>query len=495
MAGNLTDKTRATAAAAKIGKLELVLIMVMFFLAVATTVEIYKVTGFFWDFTVNILDAKAYLTPQFWAFMFSGHAVANIVTAPTFYSETFRDPLAYWIMTAFVAVNDTSAIVVYQVMVVALLLLALFYYSRTTGASLLLLVLVFFNPFVIVTLFLLDGEEGVSLILMILTIALLIKKRWEMGMVLALAGLAKYPSLIFLPLILFLPTTRKKVLALLGFIVVTLPFLLLNYSAYDNPIEPYIAEMYFFKIGSPVAASAFYLSISQIFIFLVPAIILLGLFAMARWTMVKQAFGNLRNKISSGWLYSAQAILLATIILGAIGWLYLAKSPSIDSTPRMGYLLYIGIGLGIGSALSALTSPVAEALKRSMINRRSIATSVLFVIGATVFIYYFIFASQAKAVNTVGSSWPGFTNASGTLAAHGFANCSVISNAWVYVYYNHVVAYQSYSNNSIVARMPGLVYYTAGDSPLSINTSRAIAVFNYSEYKLVIPPNATCVPG
>ncbi len=460
-------------------RLEKILVVAILFLAIADTAEIFLTTGMFWDFTVNVLNARDIVDPFFYHYMLTAHPAYLAITTPQFYAETYRDPLMPFILSLFTLPLHSYAPIVYQVFVVLFLLSALYYYSKTTKVNLLLLVLLFFNPFVLFTLFLLDGEEGIAFILMIFAIALLFKKRWETGMLLGLAGLAKYPSLIFFPLILLLPTWKKRAYALVAFALVTLPFLAANYLYYGSPFEAYLTEMGLYAGGAAPVPGVLLESLWVIFSFLIPAaLVLVGLFAAE----------DDKSRRAARKMDHLQKILLVAIALGVVAWIYLARYPALDGTPRMGYLIFFGVALEMALLLQRF-----DADSIGFNAKRNLAMSFLIVISIGSLGYWFALAQQQNAVSSVGTNWIGFATAANALAQHGFANCDVISNAWVFIYYDNVTALNPSDNNPNAGTLPRLIYYGIGTDPSQVYIPPESNTIKYPYFNLVIPPDAACV--
>ncbi len=458
-------------------------------LAILDTVEIYSMSGIYWDFAVNVLNARAFLTPFFYQYMSTVHPPYPIVVTPHFYIETFRDPLMPLLLTLLTIPLNGFAPVVYQIAIIFLLLASLIYFSSKTDVNLLLLALLFFNPYVLFNLFLLDGEEGLSLIIMIFTVALLFQKRWESGVLLGIAGLAKYPSLIFFPLLFLLPGRDLKLKGFAAFVVTSMPFLIVNFAYYGNPFAAYFNEMNFFSLGSSPGSSVIAPSLLTIFAYLIPALLVLAALFVS---------GNEMERDKAKRIDHRQKVLFAAIALGTIGWLWLSRYPSLYSTPRMGYLMYLGVALEMAVLLGRFRFAQVNqwvpdlSWEAGGFSKSSLALGFMILITVAVLGYSFVLAHQEQIFNTVGTGWIGFTTARSLLGQFNFSNCSVISNAWVYLDYNNVTAYPPTDNSSQAVTMPRLVYYTAGESPSLVSIPLGSAVLHYSYDNLILPPNASC---
>ncbi len=460
------------------------LIAIVVLLVIADTLENYSTAGVYWDFAVHVINGRDLLNPYFYSYMLSGHAASGAITTTNFYAETFRSPVPSVILAVFIALLGAWAVPAYMIGAVLFVLLSLAYFSRASGVDLALLVVVFFNPYVMFNLLLLNGQEGISMGLLVVAFALILKQKWQAGALLALAGLAKYPSLVFIPLLLLLPN-NKKLMGLASFIVVTLPFLAINFAVYGNPLEAYITEMGLFVSAASSSQAVMLQSLIMMFSFLVlPFLVMAYMLYRTRTTPVPVGSGDKR-------IVHMQSVIYSGIALGLVGWLYVARNPSIDSLPRLGYLIYTPVAIEIAILLHTAGEKMASA--RHFINVRDASLALLFCMSIGSLAAYFVLAQQQHAIASLGTSWPGFDHAfvENGLAQHGLMGCDVVSNDWVYLNYNNVSAYQPAAPQSQIGRMPMLVYTAAGAGV--VNTSRAVASYSYDYFTLVLPRNYSCL--
>ncbi len=97
----------------------------------------------------------------------------------------------------------------------------------------------FANSYIIYFLFVPNGGEGFSIIFVLLALVYLLRKKSVSGLFFGLAGLAKYPSLILFPLVLFLGD-KKKILKAIAFEILTvLAWGAIDYFLYGIPFYSY----------------------------------------------------------------------------------------------------------------------------------------------------------------------------------------------------------------------------------------------------------------
>ncbi len=86
-----------------------------------------------------------------------------------------------------------------------------------------------------------NGNELLAASFVLITIGLVARKSAKAGIFAALAGLAKYDSLVIIIILPFLKKNKAK--AVLYGILVTTPWLLFNYLFFGNPIESYLFQI------------------------------------------------------------------------------------------------------------------------------------------------------------------------------------------------------------------------------------------------------------
>lgn len=483
--GNLVKKSQQKIKAKIVFTYALIIILYAF--AFFDALRMYDLGGANWDFVAHWLWAKSLTNYSFYSALFSGHLATAILYGNTFYFETLRAPLTGVIMVPFTLLGAGLAMPLYFAFILALLLCSAIYTSKTISANPLVLSLLLFTPYVALFLMLLNGTEIVSVILLIILIAMLISKDWKAGIVLALAGLAKYPNLIFIPLLLFLPK-GKRLKAFVFFLIVTGPWIAFNAIVYHNPVLSYIISMSSF---SNSAAQGYFpvniISQSLLLILpeLVPALLVLivGLLLMYRRKKGLKAQINVLGRKIISWNNLRYKIIISFLALGFFGFLVTSFRGSINDLPRLGYLIYTGIALFIAVSLSDLANRFPSQKKEHLY----LLTS-LFVISIIMLVTWFPYNGYVF----YGSSSPALGAAVNAMASQGISHCNIISNSWVYLIYLGYKAHFPYYYNYTSQHYPIVFFTNTGSNQSPINFANVSLRINYSNFFIAFPKNYSC---
>ena len=226
----------------------IIMIVVIYLLALFDTLSMYNIGGANWDFITHWLMAKSLVNNNFYSALLSGYLSNSILYSNTFYFESLRAPLTGIFMVPFSLLGSNIGMPLYFAFILFLLLYSIFKISASIKIDPMLLILIIFTPYISIFLMLLNGTEIVSIALLFIFLSFLFKKSWKSGIILALAGLAKYPNLIFLPLLFLLPKKERKN-AFVSFFLVTIPWLLFNTVVFHNPIFSYVISAGAFSGG------------------------------------------------------------------------------------------------------------------------------------------------------------------------------------------------------------------------------------------------------
>jgi len=464
--------------------LPLMLIFVIFAFALTDVLTIYKIGGINWDFIAEVLYAKSLLTLKFYSALFGGYLSSAISYGNAFYFEALRPPLIGVLMAPFMALGDATGIPLYLAFVLLLLLASLFYLSKEIGISPLLLALLFFTPYVIFFFLMLNGSEIVTMSFLLIFLGLLLKKRWESGILLAVASLAKYDSLIFLLMLALLPDkTRKRAFA--AFIITTLPWLIFNTIAFHNPIYSYLVSAGSFSEDAQglfsihVIAESLKLALPD----LVPAFLIVVALLLIRQTQAKRSRSKTKNDYR-------HRVVLASLAVGLLGWLLTAISGSLNDLPREAFLIYFGIALALGLAITDLSKlPLNLPFGKDL---HAYAVGALFVptLGMLVCAYTSLYTSYV--FGTYGSTNPLWETVAGTLTSVGLSGCNVVSNNWVYLIYAGVKAHYPYYYNTSIQRYPIVFFTNMGSNSTPINFKNVTSRMNFTNFYIAFPKNYTC---
>ncbi len=468
------------------GLLQYAAMVIIFVLALVAILTMYGMGGVQWDFIAHWLSARSLVTPAFYSTLLNGNLANAILYSNSFYFETLRAPLTGVMMIPFVALGGNGAVPVYFASVLSFLLLSAIYISRKFEIPPLILVLLIFTPYVALFLLLLNGTEIVSMGIMLVAVALLLKNDWKSGIAIGLAGLAKYPNLIFIPLIFLLPR-KERYKAFLAAFLVSLPWLLFNTAVYHIPIFSYIISVGAFSGGGtnngyfPIAVmlQSLWLILPE----LAPALLIL---VVAMITNSGKGAAWLKcpwKRLTTLKLDYRYKVILCFLGLGVLAWLLTAIRGSINDLPRLGYLIYGGLALLFAVSIHDLFTKwhVTRLVYVSYV-------SVLFVIMAAILITWTPYTGYVFR----GSSNPTLLAAESAINGSGISKCNMVSNNWVYLIYAGYKAHFPYYYNFTVQHYP-IVYFTdLGANNTAVNFANMTKELKYPGLLVAFPKNYTC---
>jgi hypothetical protein len=426
---------------------------------------------------------------------FIGEYLNNLV----YYNEPYRAPLATPIF-ATLSVFFSETVLPYMVIVYAAAVLALYKTGRALRIDTLILFAAFLNPYALYFFFVPNGMEGLSIIFVLLGITALAKRSSTSGIFFGLASLAKYPAIIFLPLIILLWDRKKITFAATFEFLMLLPWLLFNYIVYGNPIYSYLAAV------SNVITSGGYAAVHPLAVLAVVAYP--AAFAAAAFVLWHRRHGRLNVRIG----YRGK-VLLAFAALALVGYAFVLPHNDFFTQERFGYLFFTALVLLSVSFLSKETMHKAAA-------KRNIAIIAIAIL--CVGLAYTYITSNTAIVKYYNPNNPDniYQAAYGQLSNLGFENCRFITNAWVPMLYQQMSAYSpfvrysssvitpivahlsnasgigyaNFSNN--FAKYPIIVIQNAGvPEQFIIGLKNSTLKYNSGYIQIYLPKNATCYPA
>ncbi|MEM3237213.1 MAG: glycosyltransferase family 87 protein, partial [Candidatus Micrarchaeaceae archaeon] len=162
------------------------------------------------------------------------------IEAAGLYFEDFRAPLSSVLMLPFTPLSPEYALLCYVVLVYLLLAWASTYLADALGMNRLVTYAAFLSPYLLYFGFIVNGTEALSAAFLLFGLGLISKRSSFSGILFGLAALAKYPTMIFFPLLFLLRKPKKITYAFLLEALVVLPWLLFNYAVFGNPLASYI---------------------------------------------------------------------------------------------------------------------------------------------------------------------------------------------------------------------------------------------------------------
>ncbi len=459
----------------------------LFAFGIITMLATYSAGGIYWDFIAHMLFAKSFLAPSFYSALQS-HTLAQAANYQNaFYYEYYRAPLMSFVLLPLMAAFGQGVAAAYATLLIVLLMISVFYVSRGFKMDPWVSLALFANPYVLIFLTLLNGSEILAMVMLLLSVWMISRNRWQAGIFMALAGLSKFPSLVFLPL-LFMLKGRDRHMAILSFILVTLPWLAFNFYAFSNPFFGYTSSLSVFGSG----ASALFpigvviASLCMVLGSLIPAAVLFGILAY-----YVNREGRLRRPVDAKRIFAGPGVglALALLILGIIGFAAVSLHSTLDNLPRLGYLLYIGAAILLAFGISRVLN-IAEGQGRG--NLRLIVYAAMFFVYAVILAYTYAGLSTHYIFNGYGSNNLTVLNAVNTLDQKGLGSCNIVSNAWVYLRFQGVSAHSPFYYNATVQRYPILLFGNIGVPASTASTRNVSKIYNYQNYTIDLPENYTC---
>ncbi len=457
-----------------------VILLILIGLSLVAIIATYLTQGPSWDFVAQFLNARSYSTSQFisGAFHLSNYF---IVQNNLFYIEIFRPPIESAILAVIMHFVQ-NPMLFYLIVLFSIFLLSIRFFGRSLNVDTLLVYGLMLNPYFIYLSFTVDSTDILSLSMVLVAIAFLYKKDPMCGAFFALAGLSKYPALIFLPMVILLEKPGKVFMAFALFLLFTIPWLAINYVYFGSPLASYTSsiDITLANPSLPTSISAY----PAIIALLIPVAFLAFGLLQFKLKDIKKIIMHLRQD------HSYARMLSLFIPLSAICYLILSMhSIQFDQIRFADFI-----------ALSAIlvSLPILQKGSEKMptISRNIAIFSLLIMTIATVS----NFSAYHQSGNVYG---PYNINYNGSvvhmgldkLSSMGYGGCKVFSNSWVYLVYLNANAYSPFSVNSTNSgTYPLIIFKQIGVSPSFIsNLSRYKIAYNGSYYSILLPDNASCV--
>lgn len=187
----------------------------------------FYLSGPGWDVITHYMNAKNYLNPRFLSKSFVNNRDWQI-QYDTFYIEPYREAVPSLIFIPLILLG-LPPILGYLIVLYILFAAAIWFFCKSLKFDSLMAYGLMLSPFFVYMSLMINGTEILSLSLLLIMIGFIYRKSRIAGIFMGLAGLAKYPTLVFLPLLLFLGDKRKIAVSYALFALVTLPWLVFNY--------------------------------------------------------------------------------------------------------------------------------------------------------------------------------------------------------------------------------------------------------------------------
>ncbi|MEM0124487.1 MAG: glycosyltransferase 87 family protein [Candidatus Micrarchaeaceae archaeon] len=410
------------------------------------------------------------------------------IEAAGLYFEDFRAPLSSVLMLPFTPLSPEYALLCYVVLVYLLLAWASTYLADALGMNRLVTYAAFLSPYLLYFGFIVNGTEALSAAFLLFGLGLISKRSSFSGILFGLAALAKYPTMIFFPLLFLLRKPKKITYAFLLEALVVLPWLLFNYAVFGNPLASYIDA---FNVALVTPFEPLYPG-TMLSLFWYPALlctIAILLFYMLRFRLKPR----MREKIFIPKSMAGE-IVIGFLVISIVEFMLVGWHYDVFSQSRFGYLSYFGVSLAAAYMLSRI----------GKVHRRVYGLdlgALQFVVAAiclAVLAYYaFAFHSSMKYYNyplyNPNDAASVLNNAKGELYALGYGNCSIVSNAWVPMKYIGINAYMPQYYGIDESRYIVVSFKNVNVKPKIsgyINESRP--VFESKYFEILVPENMRC---
>ncbi|MEM0154504.1 MAG: hypothetical protein QW814_01565 [Methanothrix sp.] len=450
--------------------------------------RINAVGGYYWDFTAHMLYAKALDNAAFYSSIANHTSALAISYENIFYVEWFRAPLMSVLMVPFLGIG-TYGPMYYVVAELALLIIASIYAADAISSDRFLMLAMLFTPYVVIYLTLLNGAEILSMALLLFGIGLAARGKWQAGLLLGLAGLAKYFSSLFILLLLFLPK-RERLRGFISYIAVLAAWFAVNFATFGNPIESYLQSFYeafiIYKVSESSIAGAAIQSFSIIFTYLLPFMVAAAIVAI--FLIRNRSPYDKKTRFFGHSLEYSEKIVIVSFLLALVGIAAVAIHASINNLPRWGYEIYACTALLLGVFFARVAKLYGK-------HKRYINAAIAF--AATIYILLLVVAYFGIALHypfsTVGTNNATIINAVEELKNLGIANCSMVSNAWVYLRYYNIPAHYPGDLNSTSDRYPAVIIDNIGIDANSIGIEGYSVAYLGKNYGIYLPHNYSCV--
>ncbi len=479
---------------AALRRLEAILFIIVIASGFIVVLNLYITKGVSWDFIAHYLNAETLLRQGFYShIVFLGNS--TVIENNGFYFEAARAPAAAALMAILIASTGRLSIPFYIAALFALLGAAIWITSKKLGITPLLGASLLVSPYLLLFTFLFNSTEILSLIFVMLTLAFVAEKRSSAGIFMALAGMAKYTSLIFLPLLLLLGKPKKIFYSAIYLIAVTLPWIVFNYVFFGNPIYSYYKAI----IVAVASTHSSFLSIGVLETLLSSLILpvsLLALFVIVKKLRDRKHKTHKKSRkhtLTTGFLHSNAFLLVSFISLGFVDLFILGLHNQAFDQERFGYFFYAAAALIVAFGLSRNSMAVKFRMFGRSISTVDI-TPYLFFAVAMFFIVslYYVESMSGFSWMAQGSNNAVFGNAIASIKTDGLYGCRFVSNGWIYLKFYGIHAFSPFYYNSSIDKYPIILFNNIGVPPGTVHVPYQSATQSYGNYSIVFPKGYIC---
>ncbi len=474
-------------------RIDALLFIILIAAGFITVLNLYLTKGVSWDFIAHYLNAETMLKQGFLSHItFLGNS--SIIENHGFYFEAARAPMSSTLMAIAMLSSSRLSIPIYLLILFVLLGIALWIASKNLGINPLLGASIAISPYLLMFTFLFNSTEVLSLTFILLAVAFVAEKRSEAGIFMALAGLAKYTSLIFLPLLLLLGKPKKIFYSLVFFAVVTSPWILFNYIFFGSPLYSYdnaIIVALSSTTKSFLASGA--LAVLMAFL-IIPIIILAAYLIIGRLLKKSDNWKGLSLISVLRHFNEKPFIVIAFLALGFIDLFILGLHNAVFDQERFGYFFYGAAAFAIAFALSSSRLNMHLKVLKRKLSTNAVIPYLLFAVSLF-FILSLLYNESMPWFSWMGqaSNNPVLKNAVASINENALSNCRIVSNDWIYLRFLGVDAFSQFYYNSTVARYPIISFDSLGTPSSYIHEINISQTIIYRNYSILLPKGYVCI--
>jgi hypothetical protein len=454
-------------------KQNFIILLALVLLVTATLffILVYYISGPSWDLIEHSLNGMSLINPELYS---SGAILARDVTLQgnNIYYETYRAPVSM-VIFAIISLIARKPIFPYLVVLYIAFIAVVYKFSKDLKFDLVIAMSVLLNPYILSIMFIGNSTEILSIIFIMVSLALIIKKSPWAGFTLGIASMAKYPNLILLPAVLLLKKPEKIGKGIALELAALAPWLLFNFILTGNPLMSYI-RAYQVVLSSAAPASFHYQALLSIFIYpIILAALLCALALRNRGLGIKHSSTENEKMLAIG----------AFLALAVVQFLFIGGHYDVFTQVRFSYFM----GLMALVALLYLLNGQQQLFK----NARIIAV-LIGIIALVVAIYILIASKGYIAYYNPNSNMSVYANAGAMLAKLGYGKCRIVSNSWIYMRYLGYSAYMPIGLNNTSVSYPAVIFKDVGVAANVYNISQSRTLYNNSNFSILLPHGYKC---
>lgn len=474
-----------------INKYKLICSFILFIVSMVSILSAYNASGVGWDFVSHYLNGRTIASGV-------GHSInmsSALNVGKNFYFDNVWEPLSPAIIAVMIFAVKSFALPVYLILLLALLFITSYITAKKLDVDPLLLSSVIVGPYMISYTVLYNGNEILASSFALLAIGFVTFKEYKSGIFAGLVGLSKYTGLTILPILLLLGK-RKDIYKAVGLcILVTIPWLAINFVVFGNPFQSYILQL---AESQPQSGSIGMFMSTLFSILWYPAtILIIGLVWMvyAEATRKDKEGMKLIDLVKKILKRHDILVLLASSVLAFAGFGF--SYWNAQGAIRLGFLLYLSL-----AALAVVVISRSSISKIVVLRNYQISEILPYLVfGISLILALNIYVSWAhmsfNVLGSLGFKNNEFVSAAAALKLHNLTECSIVSNAWPYMNYYNVTTYSPYYCNSTVEKMPILIFNNTGVSNYCMGTVNNITniseAFRYSNFSVYLPDSYVCI--